>query len=119
MLVDCVAFDNWPVPFVPMARAVRGLIARLPPALIRPLFLVVLRNLGRDAPAQRSASASLPWKPYAHSVGPRVLANQLHHLTAHDTPVAWPTACTELDRKSVKRKGFACCEALIWQRSMS
>ena len=89
VLADCVAYDNWPVPMVRQAQAMRGLIARLPPALIKPIFLAALNNLGHDNPSRRPSrrkiSAALLWEPYARPVGPPGLANQLRHMSAYDT----------------------------------
>jgi len=85
MLVDCVAYENWPVTAVRLARSINGFIEKLPPALVKPFFLAGLLNLGHDNGVRRLESMRLHWKPYARSLGPKAFANQLRNLNAGDT----------------------------------
>ena len=85
MLVDCVAYDNWPVAAVRLAQTITDLIEKLPPVLVKPLFLAGILNLGHDNLPRLIESAQLHWKPYNRSIGPKAFANQLRHLMAADT----------------------------------
>lgn len=84
-LVDCVAYDNWPVAAVRLARAVNSLIEKLPPALVKPFFLAGLMNLGHDSWARFSESINTHWEPYKGPLGPKAFANQLRNMSAGDT----------------------------------
>jgi pimeloyl-ACP methyl ester carboxylesterase len=85
VLADSVAYDNWPVSAVKIARKMEWLIQRLPPALIKPFFLSALFNLGHDNDFRRSESAELHWHPYARSIGPKAFVHQLMSLNTDDT----------------------------------
>ncbi|WP_162913077.1 alpha/beta fold hydrolase [Rhodospirillaceae bacterium SYSU D60014] len=90
VLTDCVAYDNWPVTAVRTARALSGVIERLPPAMVKPLFLAALANLGHDDAARGAESAALHWQPYARPIGPIAFAHQLRHFSARDTLAVAP-----------------------------
>lgn len=90
VLTDCVAYDNWPVLAVRLARAFRGLIKRLPPMLVKPFFMAALANLGHDNRARGLASAKLHWQPYQTALGPRAFAHQLAHFSARETRALAP-----------------------------
>lgn len=85
VLADCVAYANWPVTAVRMARAMEERIEKLPPQLVKPFFLAGLLNLGHDNAGRLLESIELHWKPYARAIGPKAFANQLRHLRARDT----------------------------------
>ncbi|TWI52474.1 pimeloyl-ACP methyl ester carboxylesterase [Pseudomonas duriflava] len=85
VLVDSVAYDNWPVPSVRLARSQAARIEGLKPAWLKPLFLSGIYNLGHDNDARREESAALHWKPYDREMGPKLFAHQLRHLEVGDT----------------------------------
>jgi pimeloyl-ACP methyl ester carboxylesterase len=85
VLTDCVAYDNWPVVAVRMARSLSDLIEYLPPALVKPFFLAALVNLGHDNPERGAEAAALHWQPYNRPIGPKAFAHQLRHFDARDT----------------------------------
>ncbi|PRY10896.1 pimeloyl-ACP methyl ester carboxylesterase [Pontibacter ummariensis] len=84
-LVDCVAYRNWPVKLVQIARAMSSLIEKLPAPLLKPLYLAGVINLGHDNAKRRWSSYALHWQPYARSVGPKAFAHQLRNLDSDDT----------------------------------
>lgn len=90
VLSDSVAYDNWPVAAVRTARALSGIIEHLPPALVRPMFIAALRNLGHDDPYRAAEAASLHWQPYKQPLGPSAFAHQLRHFHAADTLAVAP-----------------------------
>lgn len=85
VLADCVAYDNWPVAAVRAAKQQTALISKLPPALLKPIFLTGLANLGHDHAGRRKESAELHWQPYSRGIGPKAFAHQLDHMSAKDT----------------------------------
>lgn len=85
VLTDCVAYDNWPVAAVRMARSMSHLIEQLPPALVKPFFLAAVFNLGHDNSERSAESAALHWQPYNRPIGPKAFAHQLRHFDARDT----------------------------------
>ncbi len=85
VLADCIAFDNWPVTPVLASRAMAGLIERMPPALLRPLFQSALIYLGHDDPQIRDESSAIHWAPYDRPDGQAAFARQLRSLDARDT----------------------------------
>lgn len=85
VLADAVAYDNWPVPAVRAARAMSGMIARLPPALLKPALFAGFFNLGHDAPELLNESVELHWRHYAGPIGPAAFAHQLRSLDNGDT----------------------------------
>jgi pimeloyl-ACP methyl ester carboxylesterase len=85
VLADCVAYDNWPVAAVRAAQKQTALIGKLPPALLKPIFLTGLANLGHDQAGRRKESAELHWQPYSRAIGPKAFAHQLDNLSAKDT----------------------------------
>lgn len=85
VLVDSVAFDNWPVPAVRTAAQMAGVIEKLPPALLRPLFHTALANLGHDSTRRDTQSAALLWGPYSQPTGPAGFAHQARCMNTGDT----------------------------------
>ncbi len=85
VLTDCVAYDNWPVVAVRIARSMSDVIEHLPPALVKPFLLAALFNLGHDDPTRGRESAEIHWQPYARPIGPKAFAHQLRHFDARDT----------------------------------
>jgi pimeloyl-ACP methyl ester carboxylesterase len=85
VLVDSVAYDNWPVPSVRLAKLKASVIEQLPPSLFKPLFLTGVYNLGHDNEARRQESISLHWQPYARAIGPKAFAHQISCLDSKDT----------------------------------
>lgn len=85
VLTDCVAYDNWPVSAVRVARSLSDLIEQFPPALVKPFFFAGLLNLGHDDSERAAESAALHWQPYNRRVGPKAFAHQLRHFDARDT----------------------------------
>ncbi|REC94657.1 alpha/beta fold hydrolase [Kushneria indalinina] len=85
VLVDSVAFDNWPVPAVATAAQMAGVIGKLPPALLRPIFHKALTSLGHDNTRRETRSAALLWAPYSQPTGPAGFAHQARCMSAADT----------------------------------
>lgn len=85
VLADCVAYDNWPVAAVRAAKKQTGVIGKLPSALLKPIFLAGLANLGHDQAGRRARSAELHWQPYSRAIGPKAFAHQLDSMSARDT----------------------------------
>ncbi|SEQ56739.1 MULTISPECIES: alpha/beta fold hydrolase [Pseudomonas] len=85
VLVDSVAYDNWPVPTVRLAKLKASVIEQLPPSLFKPLFLSGVYNLGHDNEARRQESISLHWQPYSRTIGPKAFAHQISCLDSKDT----------------------------------
>lgn len=85
VLVDCVAYDNWPVQPVRAARRAARLVERVPSQLLEPVLTSVLRRLGHDDTDRGSTSAELHVRPYRASSGRAGLAHQLRHLDSDDT----------------------------------
>ncbi|WP_168169358.1 alpha/beta fold hydrolase [Kushneria phosphatilytica] len=85
VLVDSVAFDNWPVPAMAWGQRFNRVVATTPPALLRPGFTHCLSKYGHADESRGQASALLHWSPYNQATGPAGLANQLRHLDARDT----------------------------------
>lgn len=85
VLVDSVAFDNWPVPAVTKAAQMAGMIEKLPPALLKPIFHAALANLGHDSTQSEKQSAALLWAPYSQPTGPAGFAHQARCMSAGDT----------------------------------
>ncbi|RKR07566.1 pimeloyl-ACP methyl ester carboxylesterase [Kushneria sinocarnis] len=85
VLVDSVAFDNWPVPAMQWGQRFNRLVATTPPALLRPGFMHCLAKYGHADEQRGQDAALLHWSPYNQATGPAGLANQLRHLDARDT----------------------------------
>ncbi|WP_222182986.1 alpha/beta fold hydrolase [Geminicoccus harenae] len=85
VLSDSVAFDNWPVAGVRVARAMRGLVPHLPGFAARALFQAALANLGHADPQVGAVSSDLFWRPYARKDGLRAFAHQLGFFDNRDT----------------------------------
>ncbi|MFN7143222.1 MAG: alpha/beta fold hydrolase [Myxococcota bacterium] len=80
VLVDTVAFDNWPIPTVRVARALRWLLPHLPNTGVRAIFDMALNALGHDDPHVAAESRRLFWAPYASFGAGAGLARQLASL---------------------------------------
>ncbi|WP_230533416.1 alpha/beta fold hydrolase [Microvirga roseola] len=85
VLTDSVAFDNWPVPAVKAARAMRSAIGHCPPRLLEPVFKGALVNLGHTDQAVAAESRELFWRPYSGENGPSAFAHQLGFFSNQDT----------------------------------
>ena len=85
VLTDSVAYDNWPVAAVRLARSMAGLLEKLPPALVKPIFYAGISQLGHDNSAVKRESARLYWEPYQSSLGPLAFAHQLRHFDSRNT----------------------------------
>ncbi|MCC9136528.1 alpha/beta fold hydrolase [Pontibacter silvestris] len=84
-LVDCIAYKNWPVTLVRLARSMNAVIDKIPAPLLKPVLLAGFMNLGHDSAQRRWNSFELHWQPYARSVGPKAFAHQLRNLNSDDT----------------------------------
>ncbi|OON68673.1 hypothetical protein B0919_13475 [Hymenobacter sp. CRA2] len=85
VLVDCVAYDNWPVAPVAAARKVSGVIEKTPAELVAKAVKRGIKALGdKDDPVRRT-SARLHAAPYARPEGPAALAHQLRSVNNLDT----------------------------------
>ncbi|SFI16741.1 alpha/beta fold hydrolase [Modicisalibacter xianhensis] len=85
VLVDSVAFDNWPVPMMKLVQQSHSLVDMLPPGVLKPLFHTGIRDLGHDDAGRGEESAALLWEPYSRPTGPAGFANQARYLHAADT----------------------------------
>lgn len=85
VLVDSVAFDNWPVTAMEMAHLFHGMLEKVPAAVLQPIFHAGIHNLGHDDAERGEESAALLWEPYDRSVGPAGFANQARHMRSQDT----------------------------------
>lgn len=85
VLIDSVAYDNWPVPAVKFARSRASLISRLPLFLLKQIFIEGLIAAGHDHPRRGSESLQLHWRHYDHARGAKVFARQLRSLRNKDT----------------------------------
>ncbi|MGI5865171.1 MAG: alpha/beta fold hydrolase, partial [Myxococcales bacterium] len=59
VLVDSVAYDNWPVAPMKAARASRNAIAKMPNPLVRPLVTSAVATLGHDSVQGRAEAPHL------------------------------------------------------------
>ena len=84
VLADSVAFRNWPVAAVRVARALGPALGKLPLSVVHAIFRTGLRNLGHTNAAVAAESAELFWRPYTE-VGPVAFANQLSFFDNRDT----------------------------------
>ena len=82
---DVVAYENWPVPTMKMARSLRKGIEHVSPDLLKPVLHAGVTTLGHDNKAIAEESFELYWKPYNNVHGPRAFSNQLQHLHSEDT----------------------------------
>lgn len=80
VLVDAVAFDNWPIRTVRLARAFRWLLPHLPNSAVHAVFDMAIGALGHDDPHVAAESRRLFWAPYAAFGAGRALARQLASL---------------------------------------
>ena len=85
VLVDSVAFDNWPSPPVRAARAVRRVLPMLPGPAVHRVFAATLASLGNEDPAVRRESGRVYWAPYRSTRAGAALARQLASLDNRDT----------------------------------
>ena len=85
VLVDSIAYDNWPIAAVLAAQRRSAAIARVPSMLLEPVFLTALASFGHDRLGRGLASALLHWQPYTCAGGAKGLAHQLRSLDARDT----------------------------------
>lgn len=85
VLADCVAYDNWPVMPVKVAKSMNQMIEKLPPSMIKPIFLSGLFFLGHNSGPKRKESTDLHMKPYERVIGPKAFAHQLRNLHGEDT----------------------------------
>lgn len=84
-LVDCIAYRNWPVTLVKLARSMNAIIEKIPAPLLMPVLLAGFMNLGHDSAQRRWHSFKLHWRPYARTIGPKAFAHQLRNLNSDDT----------------------------------
>ncbi len=85
VLTDCIAYDNWPVLPVKLAKKMDGTIEKLSPSMFKPVFLGGLLDLGHDNAMRRQESIALHWKPYSRAIGPKAFAHQVRNLYTTDT----------------------------------
>jgi pimeloyl-ACP methyl ester carboxylesterase len=85
VLVDSVAYDNWPVAPVAAARKVTKVLERTPPKLVARAIRRGIEALGDQDDAIRRTSARLHAAPYARPEGPAALAHQLRSVNPLDT----------------------------------
>lgn len=85
VLVDSVAYDNWPVAPIKAARASRNAIAKMPNPLVRPLVTSAVATLGHDSVQGRAEAPNLYWSPYAATRAGEALAHQLASLDPRHT----------------------------------
>lgn len=98
VLTDSVAYKNWPVKAVRMARSMRKKIEKLPHTMVKPIFVAGLTNLGHQNQAIKEESVKLYWEPYTQSFGPRAFAHQLSYFSSDYTK----TVSKQLDKIKLK-----------------
>ena len=84
VLTDSVAFENWPVAAVRVAKVLGPALGQLPSAVARAFFRGALKNLGHTNTSVAAECFELFWRPY-REIGPRALANQLQYFDNRDT----------------------------------
>lgn len=84
VLVNAVCYDSWPIPRVKFARAVGGLVRKLPDWLIWPAFAQFIHQ-GHDNWRRARESIPVHWRPYARSDGAEALIRQVRAFAVEDT----------------------------------
>jgi pimeloyl-ACP methyl ester carboxylesterase len=84
VLTNSIGYDSWPIPMVRALQRVRGGTARLPAAVMKPLFAGFLYP-GHDDRARARESVRAHWAGYGHARGPAAFARQIRSLRTEDT----------------------------------
>lgn len=90
VLSDSVAYNNWPVTAIRIARSMAGVIEHLPPAMVKPIFLAGISNLGHENAVIKEEAVDLYWAPYNRTISPKAFAHQLRHFSSKDTEAVEP-----------------------------
>lgn len=84
VLMNCIAYDSWPIPSVKMMRAMGGLVRHLPALLVKamvaPLFV-----RGHDDGGIARESLKVHWRHYAAHDAGAALIDQMKALDVNDT----------------------------------
>lgn len=80
VLIDTPAVENPVSPVASGLSRMAGVIEKMPPMLLRPLFHDALHRLGHEGLRREMPSISLWWAPYSQPTGPAGLARQARAL---------------------------------------
>ena len=84
VLANSIGYDSWPIPSVKAMNAARGLLASLPLAVFRALFISFIRR-GHDDPIAAREAVDTHWPHYAGADGAAAFARQVGSLRVQDT----------------------------------
>jgi len=84
VLVDSVAYDNWPTPPIRSMRRMGGSFQRLPNRPVRRLFGRLIRK-GHDDRTMARESIDVHWRPYGERDAAEVLSRQIRGFRSRDT----------------------------------
>lgn len=84
VLTNAIAYDSWPVRPMKVARALSGLVRRVPDALMARIFVAVISRMHRPRELGLQ-SARIHWSHYAHHDGAAAFARQARSLDVQDT----------------------------------
>lgn len=85
VLMNCIAYDSWPIPMVKAMRALGPVVAHLPDAAFRPMYGAFLHQ-GHDVPGRARESIEAHWPYYAAADGAAAaFVRQTEALDVDDT----------------------------------
>ena len=84
MLTNSISYDSWPIAGVKGLRAIGGLLRRLPPAALQPVFKMMFIR-GHETSAQAEEAMRTHYPLYASRFGPDAFVRQIRSLDVHDT----------------------------------
>ena len=84
VLVDSVAYDNWPAPPVKAIRRMGASFQRLPNGPVRRLFGRLIRRGHEDRASARQA-IDVHWRPYGERDAGEIMFRQIRGLRSRDT----------------------------------
>ncbi|QRK12549.1 alpha/beta fold hydrolase [Archangium violaceum] len=84
LLVNCVAYDSWPIPSVKLLRAMAPLVRRAPNALVKWMMRLMFARL-HDDPKRARESLEAHWSDYAREKAGAALVRQALALDNRDT----------------------------------
>lgn len=86
LLTNCVTRDNWPIPEAKLLRSIAPLARRLPQAVVKQMFRVLMFR-AHDTPGLAREGMKVHWPPYAHAPqgSARALMLQICSLDARET----------------------------------
>lgn len=84
VLMNCIAYDSWPIPSVKAMRALGAVVERLPTPLFRLIFGLFLTQ-GHTSRAGARAAMAEHWPPYAVAGGAAAFIHQVRSLHVQDT----------------------------------